>query len=352
MDKVTPTEVNGACEQLRHFGIDPMTATRGDIRRVCGVGDRRARTIRDWILRSTSKEVHVTPKKEKASFDSAYKAYCSMIGQTVAVGVPESTKTTPTEKIVVAGDFHVPFNHKVALQTLIEEESGDTDLLIISGDLGDFWATSRFPKSKRLVSPVEELAETQAVLSLLASKFKRIKLLGGNHDDRPQKYLANLLPPEILDYIALTGPMVFKPLEFMSAGLLNVEVVPSVPSEGADFGFFYQYGDLLCTHAEKFSTVPGKTATDVLKWVKAFAEPQQLVNGIRCVVQAHSHLGGTVIADYGCLAVDGGCMSKLQDYHGTPKIMTPRPLAQGWTVVYQNNGVTDQRDTRFKPLKH
>lgn len=56
MDNVTPSEVSAACASLREFGVDPATATRGDIRHACNVGDRRARTIREWIRRSGSVE--------------------------------------------------------------------------------------------------------------------------------------------------------------------------------------------------------------------------------------------------------------------------------------------------------
>jgi hypothetical protein len=91
------------------------------------------------------------------------------------------------------------------------------------------------------------------VLALLASHFRKIKLIGGNHDSRPRKLLAEHLPPEVLDSIALTGPIVFKPLQFLAAGRENVEVVAPIKSDFATFAFPVPARDLVCAHAEKYS---------------------------------------------------------------------------------------------------
>lgn len=351
---VTSEEVVRACAALRAAGVNPVEATRGQVAQSCGVVDRRARTIQEWIRRGGEPVVEVplsAEVKPVASFDTAYSAYQEWIG--MGQGMPcRTAPLEPLRKIVVAGDLHSPFHHREALKALIEEEAGDTDLLVINGDLGDFWSTSRFPKSKRLVDPCSEMVETQAVLALLASKFKRIRMLSGNHDNRPRNYLANVLPPDVLDYIALTGPKVFKPLEFLSEGLGNVEVVDPIRSEFAEFAFLHQIGDLVCTHAETYSIIPNRATGNVNKWIHSFAIPAGLLAGpIRCVVQGHTHQGGSVMGDYGTLCIEGGCLSTLQDYHGNARIMTPRPLAQGWTQVYQDNGVTNHRHSRFIPFK-
>jgi len=50
-NNVTAEEVARAVQALQAAGIDPKEATRGQIREHCGVGERRARTIREWIRR-------------------------------------------------------------------------------------------------------------------------------------------------------------------------------------------------------------------------------------------------------------------------------------------------------------
>ena len=329
-------------------GYDATTCGRNVISRVCGVSEKRARTIQT-ALRS----VDAKDDEDSVSFDDALAAYRKWIGMSSPpVYTHPISQPGSSQKIVAAGDFHCPFHHREATRALIEEESGSTDVLVLNGDLGDFWSTSRFPKSKRLVDPCEEMAETQALLTLLASQFRRIIILAGNHDERPKKYFAGLLPPEMMDYVRLTGPMVFKPLEFMAAGLGNVEVKEAVRVEGADFEFICQFGDLVCSHAEAYSIIPNRATGIVNKWVHSFAIPSGVVTGpVRAIVQAHTHQGGSVLGDYGVLCVEGGCMSTLQDYHGSPKIMTPRPLAQGWSVIHQVGGVTDRRESRFIPFK-
>lgn len=47
--RVTAEEVAGCIERLRKAGIDPQKVRRGKIAEVCGIGVRRARTIREWI---------------------------------------------------------------------------------------------------------------------------------------------------------------------------------------------------------------------------------------------------------------------------------------------------------------
>jgi hypothetical protein len=49
---VTAEEVQQAAAKLRKAGVDPLKATRRDIMRACGIGERRARTIKEWLHRS------------------------------------------------------------------------------------------------------------------------------------------------------------------------------------------------------------------------------------------------------------------------------------------------------------
>lgn len=288
------------------------------------------------------------------TFNQALAAYRDWIGMSTEPGDPPSRgrgRPRRTQQIVVAGDFHVPFHSRAALKALVREEANHTDLLVINGDLMDAWSTSRYPKSRRLVDPCSELAEAQAVLSLLAGHFRSIRIIAGNHDCRPSKYLIERLPPEILDYIRETGPMVFRPLEFIAAGLKNVQVVEPIKSGFAEFAFIHQVGDLVCTHAESYSKIPNRASGNVNLWIHSFALPEKIVQApVRCIVQAHTHQGGSVMGDFGTLCIEGGCMSDLQEYHGSARISTPRPLARGWSRIYQTGGVTDIRESRFIPF--
>jgi hypothetical protein len=89
----------------------------------------------------------------------------------------------------------------------------------------------------------------------------------------------------------------------------------------------------------------------VLQWLKSFAEPQGIVQPFRCVVQAHTHQGGSVHGDFGVLAIEGGCLCPTQGYQADAKIRSTRPPALGWTVIVQENGITNHRESRFIPLQ-
>src|SRR5436305_1209247 len=109
------------------------------------------------------------------SFDTAFAAYRDWIGWS---GVPFSPEhfggTYKSQRIIGAGDFHVPFHDRQAVKELIDRESRTADLLVLNGDLADCWSTSRWPKSKRETDPRSEFLEAQVVLTTLAEHFKEI----------------------------------------------------------------------------------------------------------------------------------------------------------------------------------
>lgn len=288
------------------------------------------------------------------TFQIAYDSYRDLIG---LGSLPPSRKTGPgrplkRKKIVVAGDLHCPWQHREAIARMIDEESADTDLLVINGDLMDLWSASRWRKQARETDIQLELAESQATICLLAAHFRKIIVIGGNHDSRPSKLLAECLPLEMMEYLRIVAPQSLNPLEFLAHGLPNVEIAKPVKSDHAEFGFLYQIGDLVCTHAETYSRIPVRAAGTVSHWIHSFAIPQGVVAGpIRCVIQAHTHQAGVALGDYGAMQIEGGCLCHTESYVGSPKIMTPRPWAVGWTVIHQEKGRTDFRSSRFVPFE-
>src|SRR5687767_5911059 len=53
------------------------------------------------------------------------------------------------QKILIASDFHAPFHHQEYVAAMFEREK-DADLLIVGGDLQDFYSVSRFTKYERV----------------------------------------------------------------------------------------------------------------------------------------------------------------------------------------------------------
>jgi predicted phosphodiesterase len=286
------------------------------------------------------------------SFDVAFAEYRKWIGWS---GTPSTRERRgrphKVKRIVVASDFHVPFEDKQAVRALIERESRKADLLVIDGDLGDFWSTSRWPKTKRETDPRSEFLATQVVLTMLAERFKKIVIVGGNHDSRPKKYLSDRLPVEVMDYLQLTAPGALNPLALMAGKFKNVSLAPVIHAGHASFDFLFQVGDAVFTHAESYSKIPNRAVSGpVLQWLKSFAEPQGIVKPFTCVIQGHTHQAGVVHGDFGVLAIENGCMCTTQSYQSDPKIKSTRPPAVGWSVILQRDGVTDHSESRFVPL--
>lgn len=290
---------------------------------------------------------------ETISLDAAVSAYQAWIGWRIRPAIPERRGRPPKiQRIVAASDFHIPFHSKQALAALIAEEADRADVLVINGDLADCWATSRWPKQKRDTDPRSEYLETQAVLNVLSERFRNIVLVGGNHDSRPRKYLADRLPPDVMDYLHLTAAGALNPLSLMAGPLKNVSIAPTITVGNATFDFLYQAGDCVFAHAESYSKIPNRAASGpVLQWLKSFAEPQGIVSPFTTVVQAHTHQAGTVHADFGVLAIENGCMCPTQGYQSDAKIRSTRPPVLGWTVIIQETGVTNHRESRFVPLR-
>lgn len=286
------------------------------------------------------------------SFDTAFEAYREWLGWSGTPSIPERRgRPHKIRRIVAASDFHAPFHDREALKKLIRQESRIADVLVIAGDLADCWSTSRWPKAKRETDPRTEFLEAQVVLTTLSEQFREVVVVGGNHDARPRKYLSERLPPDVMDYLQLTAPGALNPLSLMAAGLKNVALAPAIEAGNAVFDFIYQVGDCVFTHAEAYSKIPNRAVSGpVLQWLKSFAEPQGIVKPFRCVVQGHTHQAGTVHGDFGVLCIENGSMCGTQSYQADAKIRSTRPPVRGWSVILQQNGVTDISQSRFVPL--
>jgi predicted phosphodiesterase len=326
---------------------------------VCGDNAPRSQTCGKkecgYALRTRRQAEREAPRVANAiplrTVDAALAAYRDWTGWTGTI-TPPAPQTGTRRKIVCASDFHVPWHNPRALKALIEEESADTDTLVVAGDLADMWATSRFRKTKKMSDPCRDYREAQAVLVLLAERFREVIVSEGNHDNRPLKMLADLLPVEMIEYLRLTGPGALHPLELMAAALPNVTVVKPVEAGFGKFAWFHQIGDAVFSHAEKYSIIPNRAVSGpVLHWFKSYGEPQNLCAPFRVLIQGHTHQSGSVMGDYGVLCIENGCMCEpIQEYMADPKVYSQRPATNGWTVLYQDDGVTDMRSVQFKPL--
>lgn len=96
------------------------------------------------------------------------------------------------KKLIVFSDVHIPFQDDLAIQTMLEfAEEYRPDIIVILGDLIDFYQISTFVKNPAKKSVKIEIDETRKFLTELRRMFPdaRIIFKTGNHEDRLEKYI-------------------------------------------------------------------------------------------------------------------------------------------------------------------
>lgn len=203
--------------------VDALKANGGNIAGAAealqmprGTVENRARTA-DRLglldldaLREAAQKAEPTPKKIEPSprlpitADEAWEAIAGWIGRK-RTPKPKAPKWKPgdVQRVVVAGDFHAPFQDNEVVASLIAEEGPRTDTLIISGDLIDHYSISRFLRYEHV--PIEqEIAGADALLGQLSAAFPDVLVVEGNHDKpRFEKQLRAMLSPEMMHCIEL-----------------------------------------------------------------------------------------------------------------------------------------------------
>lgn len=325
-----------------------------------------------------TRELGLAPGKHKAKPESVEEAEASFYdlikysGKAPASKVVEvkskgkgknKGKTDSTQKIVLINDLHVPYHDEAALAEVINTEAHDTDLLIIGGDLLDLFSVSRYEKFNTYFPLSYELTQGKAVINTLASHFKKIKIIPGNHDERWKKHLLTKrgLSPFELESMNMLAKManhdetfdITDPLYCLVRDLPNVELMSPVVKDYAHFSFFHQEGDIIVSHAEKFSRTPNAAAAGSAFWFQSFGIPTGICQPFKVLAQAHTHQFGMTYGNYGIWNLECGCLCKTPDYAANPKLMgSGRPSTVGYTVFYQKDGVTDMKRSRLVPIHH
>jgi hypothetical protein len=110
-------------------------------------------------------------------------------------------------------------------------------------------------------------------------------------------------------------------------------------------GWLYQHGDVICTHAEKYSRVPGAALRGIDEWLTDFDGVLGL-NPWRVLVQAHTHAMAWIPWKSDRLVVECGAMCSLHGYQLQAKI-AGRPQRIGYLKLEQTKGVTDLNSVRL-----
>lgn len=250
-------------------------------------------------------------------------------------------------KVVAAGDFHVPFHNRGALARMIHQD-GDADLLILGGDFGDAYSASTFTKYQT-VDFLEEMAGQTAVMQVLSETFPTVKYLrGSNHPDRYEKRLREQLSKDLVAAIQYMTGGILAPDLALCKRFPNVEVCDWKTPDGEDVSWLMREGDVLVSHAEKYSKVPGAALRAVDEWIDD-NKGHLGMDTFRAVVQFHTHAMAILPWRSDRLLVEPGCMCNIHGYQLGSRV-AGRPQRLGYVVMELVDGKLDVNSVRLRWL--
>jgi hypothetical protein len=284
------------------------------------------------------------------SFDQAYASLQRAIGMAKDQyqGPAPKTRTSRRQRVVAAGDFHVPFHDRGAVAELIAREAGQTDLLVLGGDFGDAQSASTFTKYESVPFKAE-MAEQVACAQALSEAFGTIKYLkGSNHMDRIEKRIREHLDADLVDAILyMTGGELSPDLALMKL-YPNIKVDCWETPQGQKVPWLMIVGDVAFTHAEKYSIVPGAALRKIEEWLTDFSGALGLPP-IRAVVQFHTHSQGQFPWKADKVLIEPGCMCHTHGYQLGSKI-GGRPQRVGYATFEIEDGRIDCDSIRLRWL--
>jgi len=97
--------------------------------------------------------------------------------------------------VLILSDIHLPYHDEDALEIAVEHGKG-ADVVLINGDLLDFYKLSRFSQDPEAVGIAEELQVARHFFATIRRMFPESRILYklGNHEDRLEKYLWTKAP--------------------------------------------------------------------------------------------------------------------------------------------------------------
>ena len=217
------------------------------------------------------------------------------------------------QKAIVLNDLHIPFEDERAVNLVIDFiRYFKPDVLILNGDIADFWQISSFvkdPVGKLMFS--DELKKVKEYLALFTHLVKKVVYVSGNHEIRLRKYI--LVNAKAL--IHLEGLSVEEQLGLKNLGIQYIKPIGKEAS--------YLYGDALIGHFNKVNKHSAYTAKNLLE-----------EKGIS-LIQAHTHRAGIHLKttyNKTLVAIENGCLCKLD-----PEYVANPNWQQSFTAIYKDS---------------
>jgi predicted phosphodiesterase len=254
-------------------------------------------------------------------------------------------------KKIVYADLHEQYTDEVLMNDSLQHKDAGT--AIVAGDISDFYSKSRFRKTKNVDYRIEVL-ETFKRLEWLATHYKRVKILLGNHDNRPEK--------KIQELFSIAGEMDLKAINTersllarLAAYFDNIELVNTKVRNHnyeIELTHIHQEGDAIITHGElslkQSSAIMERVSNYLHMWNNVLK-----LSPYRVIMQAHNHRAyKSIEGNELWMLVPCGMetVSIGSEYIFAPK-MYGKPPVKGYAILYQENGMTDFNRTNFYVYK-
>ena len=246
-------------------------------------------------------------------------------------------------KILLSADWHEPYMSDLIRKEMLTHKDAETH--IVAGDIGDYYSKSRFRKTKH-VTFKEEVQSVFHALEYLSTHWKTVKVMLGNHDNRPEKImLGKVAETGEIDLLVLTEMNLLKRL---ASYFDNIEVVGTSINGDIELTHIYQFGDAIFTHGElsmkQDSAILERISTYLSQW-----RTRLKLKPYRAIFQAHNHRATkTIKSDELQMLIPTASEGEsigFEYIYGTRMIGTPPQ--QGYTVLYQKNGITEFNKTNF-----
>lgn len=282
--------------------------------------------------------------EEKAGKETVEK-FLNYIGLQYPYKPPKQTlhKTLDPTKILYLADPHEPYGNPEVYKEAFDKH-WDAKTVIIGGDLFDFYSQSRFEKTR--VQPFrKELRAGFLRLEQLASKFDTILILAGNHDNRSEKTLVNLMQksPELLEVFG------YNILNFIC------DFFPNVKPVGIELNLIgieerhkkvlthiYQHGDIIFTHAERSNANRETLMKNISEYLRKWGAYLGL-KSYSVIAQAHNHsdMKTTWGTERWFLTPCASSPYSVGFEYILHPSMKGSPPCVGYSVFHQENGKTD-----------
>lgn len=284
--------------------------------------------------------------KEKG-LDEIYENYLKAIGRNKEIESKAKTKNIKkyTKNLVIA-DPHNPWINEDVFKKIISEH-GDSDTVIVAGDIIDLAALSKFSAQPFQPDPPlnSEIISTECFLSVLNKTFSKVKIVNSNHHHRPWKYFIQRVSPEVLKYINvdIVGNLI---KQYPNIELVNDTYTFDSAGE-AQIGHFTKLGkDCLIGHFETSSRIPMKAVVNVKSWVDQWCKMFFPDTEIKMILNGHNHQAGKILYRNTILgAIPGLC--KVMPYVTDSGAKYGAPVTGYWIVYQDKDGNTDINNSNF-----